>query len=383
MAHSVARPSASLPHPQFTLDLCRYQLPAATFYTATAAGELNHVRHTAFAARSVASDDVESAGVTVEMSEWHHASSVHLLVKADDGALALIQGYGGQQEGRPLHVQVSVAAREPSAAQALGDRLHEALGSAEPAEHLVPMTFWARAQNGARQMHKLIAAPSWEEIAENYASGARSSLERLMATGRLDGGRLILWQGPPGTGKTYALRALARAWRAWCDFHVVIDPDIFFGEDSSYLVDILFLDPGRDTEGRHKARLLVLEDAGELVAADARTETGQALSRLLNVSDGLLGQGLDLCTLITTNEPIEKLHPAVLRPGRCAAQVEVPPLDIETANRWLEDHGNGTAVSQPTTVAELFAKTQPAVEPLNRERGCTAATRAFPVGSYS
>ena len=206
-------------------------------------------------------------------------------------------------------------------------------------------------------MPKLIASPLWEEIADNYAAQACTGLERLMATQALDGGRLILWQGPPGTGKTYALRALARAWRDWCDFHVVVDPDIFFGEDSSYLIDILFLEPRRDPEGKPKARLIVLEDAGELVAADARAQTGQALSRLLNVTDGLLGQGLNLCTLITTNEPIDKLHPAVLRPGRCAAQIEVPALDVATANRWLERHDHTDRVSEPVTVAQLFAQT--------------------------
>ena len=41
-------------------------------------------------------------------------------------------------------------------------------------------------------------------------------------------------------------------------------------------------------------RLLVLEDAGELMAASARAEVGQGLSRLLNLTDGLLGQGVPL-----------------------------------------------------------------------------------------
>lgn len=119
----------------------------------------------------------------------------------------------------------------------------------------------------------------------------------------------------------------------------------------------MFQEARRNAQGLPKARLLVLEDAGELVAADARAETGQALSRLLNVSDGLLGQGLDLCVLITTNEPIDRLHPAVLRPGRCAAQIEVPPLDVETANRWISGHGGGAPISEPLPLAELFART--------------------------
>jgi hypothetical protein len=349
-------PSATLPHPHFTLDLCRYQLAAAGFYTATAAGGLNHVRHRGFPAREITAEKLSGLGLTLEMSEMRAGNST-LLMREADGALALLQTHGGGPQGSPLQATVMAAAHDPRLADSLADRVKQAFAAPDPAPHLVPMTFWTRSAQGPRPMPKLIGSPLWEEIADNYAAHARAGLERLMATRALEGGRLILWQGPPGTGKTYALRALARAWRDWCDFHVVVDPDIFFGEDSSYLIDILFLEPRRTPQGNPKARLIVLEDAGELVAADARAETGQALSRLLNVTDGLLGQGLNLCTLITTNEPIDRLHPAVLRPGRCAAQIEVPALDVATANRWLERHDHTDRVTEPVTVAQLFAQT--------------------------
>ena len=354
-----ASPSQTLPHPHFTLDLCRYQLPAASFYTATANRELNHVRHRGFPSREITVEELGRLGLAIEMSELRSGNS-SLLLSGPGGALALIQSYGGEGTGSPLTASAMVAARDAEAAESLADAIRAAFGAPDPAPHLVPMTFWTRSPHGPRSMPKLIATPLWEEIEGNYEPAARSELARLMATRGLDGGHLILWQGPPGTGKTYALRALGRAWREWCDFHVVVDPDVFFGEDSSYLMDILFLEPQRNSRGEPKARLLVLEDAGELVAADARAETGQALSRLLNVSDGLLGQGLDLCTLITTNEPIDQLHPAVLRPGRCLAQIEVPPLEVETANRWLEGRDHAAPVSGPTTVAELFARTREA-----------------------
>ena len=48
---------------------------------------------------------------------------------------------------------------------------------------------------------------------------------------------------------------------------------------------------------------------------DAKERTGQALSRFLNVVDGLIGQGLRLLVLVTSNEELGKLHPAVSRPG--------------------------------------------------------------------
>ena len=71
---------------------------------------------------------------------------------------------------------------------------------------------------------------------------------------------------------------------------------------------------------------------------------GQGLSRFLNVVDGLIGQGLRVLVLVTTNEPIRKLHPAVARPGRCAANVEFAPLAADEAAAWLDEHGSPTAV---------------------------------------
>ena len=56
-------------------------------------------------------------------------------------------------------------------------------------------------------------------------------------------------------------------------------------------------------------RLLVLEDTGELLSADARDRAGQGLSRFLNVVDGLIGQGLRVLVLVTTNERSESSIP--------------------------------------------------------------------------
>ena len=101
-------------------------------------------------------------------------------------------------------------------------------------------------------------------------------------------------------------------------------------------------------------RLLILEDAGELIAADARSVAGQAVSRLLNVADGLIGQGTNTLLLITTNEPVGRLHPAVRRPGRCLADIEFVPFSAAEACSWLTARGRTRDVDSPITLAELF-----------------------------
>jgi hypothetical protein len=59
--------------------------------------------------------------------------------------------------------------------------------------------------------------------------------------------------------------------------------------------------------------------------------------------------------LVTTNEEIKSLHPAVARPGRCAANVRFLPLSLDESERWLSRHGSSAAVSGPTTLASLYA----------------------------
>ena len=103
-------------------------------------------------------------------------------------------------------------------------------------------------------------------------------------------------------------------------------------------------------------RLLVLEDTGELLSADARERAGQGLSRFLNVVDGLIGQGLRVLVLVTTNEEIRKLHPAVARPRRCAANVEFGSLSQDEAAEWLQRHGLETPPAGSRSLVSLYAE---------------------------
>jgi Domain of unknown function (DUF5925)/ATPase family associated with various cellular activities (AAA) len=234
-----------------------------------------------------------------------------------------------------------------------------------PADEAVFMGFWYAAARGPQRHPRPITAAPWADIRPNYARSAATRFDGLMKVDRESvRGRLLLLYGPPGTGKTTVLRALAREWRDWCRFDCVLDPDTLFGSPA-YLMEVA-LNKAGDGDGEdedEKWRMLLLEDCDELIRGEAKQHTGQALSRLLNLTDGLLGQGRQVLVAITTNEDVARLHPAVVRPGRCLAHIEVPALSYAEASTWL-----GTSAGVPAggaTLAELYALRdghQPAID---------------------
>lgn len=220
----------------------------------------------------------------------------------------------------------------------------------------VSFQIWAHGQNGPVSYSRTMFAPDFDSLMDNYTPSVAASLHSVFdLKPPVLGGRIILWQGQPGTGKTYAVRALAKAWSSWCSLDYISDPEIFFGRSPSYMMNVVLGSRYHDDNEVAKHKLLVLEDAGELIAADARSQSGQGLSRLLNLADGILGQGMQMLILITTNEELGALNEAVQRPGRCLNVISFDKLSIVQANAWLAAHGSDAHVTESKSVAELYA----------------------------
>lgn len=312
-----------------------WDLARARFLEAIAARGLIHLGHDEFAA-DVDATTAAAVGEPVLVRASADGEQLEALVHAAEGALVYLDyGHGS------LDLEVAAPARDTVDAEL--QRLRGALATPQAEADEVPMRFWAAGRGRNRE----VKADAWEDVRGNYAAATAAGLDALAGVREPERGRLLLWHGAPGAGKTHALRALARAWRPWCATHCVLDPEELLGPDPSYLLKVL------DWGGGEGWRLLVLEDAGELARLDAGRGSGMA--QLLNLTDGLLGQGARALVLITTNEPAAALNPALRRPGRCLAEVEFAPLSAAESSLWLVRAGVDAEASRAHTLSELFA----------------------------
>lgn len=226
-------------------------------------------------------------------------------------------------------------------------------------ENTVDVSFWSYdPMYGGTRYVRGLPRLAWSDVRPNYPASVRTKLDELTALRDApNNGRLFVFHGPAGTGKSRLLQTLASEWSSFADVHYIVDADRFFGS-ADYMIKVMM--GGRDSD---RWRLVVAEDSDEFIDAHAKAKTGQGSARLLNIADGLVGQGLKVMVLASTNVHAARFSKAVVRPGRCAALVEFPAFPVSEAQEWCAANGiEGAEFETPVTLAELYALKTGAVE---------------------
>jgi hypothetical protein len=151
---------------------------------------------------------------------------------------------------------------------------------------------------------------------------------------------IVLLHGIPGSGKTTYLRHLIGKIRKRVLF---LSPGVAGNLTSPDFIQLLINNPNT---------VLVIEDA-ENVIMDRRQYGGSSVSNLLNISDGLLADCLNIQLICTFNSSLSLVDSALMRKGRLIARYEFGKLSVDKARRLSKHMGFDTHVDKPMTIAEI------------------------------
>lgn len=163
---------------------------------------------------------------------------------------------------------------------------------------------------------------------DNYTEEVLSGFDRVVADLSSDTpkGRIGIFDGLPGCGKTWLLRGLLTSVKNTA--FVFISPrDITALTEPSVLSALINFSIKQDG----KSITFLVEDADECLAPRG-ADNMSAISAVLNLGDGILGQLLDIRLILTTNAKRHDFDAAITRPGRLSACVKVDKLPAEQCN---------------------------------------------------
>src|SRR4029078_1767482 len=98
--------------------------------------------------------------------------------------------------------------------------------------------------------------------------------------------------------------------------------------------------------------VLVIEDA-ENVIMDRKIGSNASVSNLLNISDGLLADFLNVQIIGTFNNSLTLVDNALMRKGRLIAKYEFGKLSISKSQRLSDFMGFDTRINEPMTLASI------------------------------
>ena len=154
---------------------------------------------------------------------------------------------------------------------------------------------------------------------------------------------LFLFHGDTGTGKTTIIRKIISDLAN--DKTIIYIPSYFVWDIANPEL-ISFI-------SKYKNSILLIEDA-EMILSSEQENRNQAVSNILNISDGLLNDHMNMQIIATFNINKKILDNALLRKGRLTVDYKFKKLNSDQATLLSEHLGLNKKYTEPKSLAEIY-----------------------------
>lgn len=186
-----------------------------------------------------------------------------------------------------------------------------------------------RTANGGFDLQSMELTTVYDEevITRNYNDSFRETWNLTLEAIDNDKNGLILLHGVPGSGKTHVLKQIiARGGKR----KIVYIPSYL----ATSLSDPSFIGFVRK---QMSSAVLVIEDGEDVLISRELSNGNAAVTNILQISDGIMGDALNMLIISTFNTDLSKIDEALQRKGRMIAEYKFEALEPNKA-QTLIDH---------------------------------------------
>jgi len=181
------------------------------------------------------------------------------------------------------------------------------------------------------------------DVELNYGSGFIPVYNKIIkALNTKNNKGIILFHGTPGTGKTSLIKYISKKIKKEMIF---VPPSMAEAISAPNFIPFLM---------NHSNSVLVIEDAERILMDRNQYGSNQGVSNILNLSDGILGDCLNIQVIATFNTSLKDIDSALLRKGRLIAEHEFKELSVEHSNKLLQHLGKSYVTTKPMTLTNIY-----------------------------
>ena len=156
-----------------------------------------------------------------------------------------------------------------------------------------------------------------------------------------NGSGLIILHGTQGTGKTTYIRKLINTHKKR---FIMMNNNVMNSFTDPTFIQFLM---------KQKDSIIIVEDCEQLLRERGANTFNNGISSILNMTDGIYSDIINLKIIATFNANLKDIDPALLRKGRLIAKYEFNPLSVEKTNKILKRLGHPES-NKGMTLADIF-----------------------------